>query len=230
VPEASFPTTRWSLILASHADPARAREALSRLLADYWQPLYVSLRRRGLARAEAEDAVQSFAVHLLQTATLARLDPARGRLRAYLKTALSHHVSHQRERELAQKRGAGQVVALDADAAEALLAQSPESPDAAFDRAWARRTFDRALTRLAEEHRREARAGPFEVIAAYFQQGGELSYAEAARQHGLSVPQLKSLLHRARARFRAVLAEEVAETVAAPDEVEQELADLLRCL
>jgi RNA polymerase sigma factor (sigma-70 family) len=228
--EPGFPTTRWTLILACRAQPARYREALSELLAIYWHPLYVYLRRRGLARAEAEDAVQSFAVHLLETDVLARLDPGRGRLRAYLKTALQHHVAHQRERALAQKRGGGQVVALDLELAESLLAESPSSPEAAFDRAWARSLFDRALVQLREEHQRESRAGPFEVIAAYFQGGETLSYSAAAAQHGLSVPQLKSLLHRARARFRALLTALVADTVAAPEEVEHELAELLRCL
>lgn len=226
----SFPTTRWTLILAAREKPELRRQALTQLVAAYWQPLYVFLRRRGLARAEAEDAVQAFAAHLLESTTLARLDPGRGRLRGYLKTALQNQVAHERDRAAAQKRGGGQVVSLDADAAESLLAQSPESPEAAFDRAWARSVFDRALARLREEHLRNDRAGPFEVIAEYFGSGAELSYADAAGKHGLSVPQLKSLLHRARARFRALLSEEVAETVASPDELEHELGELLRCL
>jgi RNA polymerase sigma factor (sigma-70 family) len=226
----AFPTTRWTLVLACRGEPARRRQALGPLLQSYWQPLYVSLRKRGHARAEAEDLVQSFAMHLLETDALARLDPGRGRLRAYLKTALQHHASHAREKEQAAKRGGGAVVSLDLDAAESLLAQSPETPDAAFDHAWARALFDRALGKLLAEHVGGGKSGPVAVLQAYFQGGADVPYAEVAKTHGLSVPQLKSLLHRARARFRALLAEEVADTVADPLEVERELAELQRCL
>lgn len=225
-----FPTTRWTLILQGRETAARRRELLSALLRDYWRPLYVYLRRRGLAPAEAEDAVQGFAVRLLETDPLVRLDPARGRLRAYLKTALQHHVQNLHARDAADRRGGGaKVVPLDPELAERLASDAPEGAEEAFQRAWAASVFERALTALREEYERDGRRGPFDLIASYFQ-GKELgSYAELSARHGMSVPQLKSFLHRARTRFRELVRAEVADTVAEA-EVDAEMQELLRAL
>lgn len=228
---AEFPTTRWTLILAGRETTTARRELLAALLGDYWRPLYVYLRRRGLGAAEAEDAVQSFAVRLLETDPLARLDPSRGRLRAYLKTALQHHVQNLHAQELAQRRGGGaKVVPLDGELAERLTSAAPEGADEAFQRAWAASVFERALQALREEYARDQRRGPFALLESYFHGQAVDSYAELAQEHQMSVPQLKSFLHRARTRFRELVRGQVADTVANPDEVDQEMQELLRAL
>lgn len=228
----AFPTTRWTRILAAQGSSTERTALLRELLGAYWQPLYASLRRRGLPRAEAEDAVQNLCDRLLRTDVLGRLDPTRGRLRGYLKTALEHEVRHGFAREQAQKRGGGQVVAMEVESAEALAADERRSPEEAFDHAWARTLFDRALVRLRSEHERERRAGPFAVVEGYFRSGLEVPLSELAAAHQLSESQLKSLLHRARARFRALLEEEVRETLAepSPETVAAELDALVRSL
>jgi RNA polymerase sigma-70 factor (ECF subfamily) len=231
VPLRQFPETRWTLIVGARADPVARRAALEELLALYWQPLYCFARRQGLDPEDAKDGVQGFFAHLLERDFLARLDPACGRLRSYLRTALSNYLVNEHARAAALKRGgAVQTIPLDFDVAESFLDGTPAGPDAAFEREWAVGVMERALARLRAEFERGERSGPFAVVLAFFGPTEPPSYAAAAAAHGMSVPQLKAFLHRARARFRALVRAEVAQTVTDEREVDQELRDLLQAL
>jgi RNA polymerase sigma-70 factor (ECF subfamily) len=211
---ASFPTTRWTLILAAKASPEARREAWAALMTTYWRPLYVFLRRKGLDAAAAQDGVQDVMALLLEREVLDRVTPEKGRLRAYLRTVAQNWLNTRHEAAMAVKRGAGAVtVAIDEVMAERLLVDDGVSPEAAYERAWAQTVMERALDALAQEFARGERAGPFEVVTLFFGAGTPPSYREVAAQHRMSVPQLKSFLHRARERFRELVEAEVGETV-----------------
>src|SRR5436305_8292516 len=133
-----FPETRWTLILAWRAGERARREALEVMLAAYWKPVYHYMRRKGLDVDAAQDAVQELFAHLLAQDFLARLDPARGRFRSYLRSAADHLLINQHEQSSAKKRGGGQAtLSLDFDVAERELGTPATSPEAAFDRDWA---------------------------------------------------------------------------------------------
>lgn len=227
----AFPTTRWSLVLSARGPAPAAQLALQELLATYWPPLYAFARGKGLSREEAEDAVQSLCARLLESEFTARIDADRGRLRAYLRASLSNHLHGQHERRTAQKRGGDAVVVeLEPALLDRLDALPPRDPGAAFDRQWALGVMERSLARLEREFTDEARSGPFELVRAYFS-GQELPpYAALAEAHGTSVARIKSLLHRARARFRHHLRQEVAHTVGFEGDVDEELSILLQVL
>jgi RNA polymerase sigma-70 factor (ECF subfamily) len=227
-----FPTTRWTLIATARDDPQARRAALEELLAIYWKPLYCFARRKGLDVEAAQDAVQGLLARLLERDFLARLDPGRGRFRAYLRTAMSHYLINEHERAAAQKRGgAAPVVALDFDVAEHGLEGAPTAPEQAFEREWALGVMERTLVRLRGEFDAGQRRGPFALVAAFFGTGAEPpSYADAAAAHGMSVPQLKAFLHRARVRYRELLREEVGQTVHDPAEIDDEIRALLQAL
>ena len=211
---ASFPTTRWTLILAAKTSQQARREAWTQLMATYWQPLYVFLRRKGLDATAAQDGVQDVMALLLERDVLEKVTPEKGRLRAYLRTVAQNWLNTRHEAAMAVKRGAGaQVVAIDEVMAERLLVDDGESPDAAYERAWAQTVMERALDALAKEFERGERVGPFEVVTLFFGAAAPPSYREVASRHGMSVPQLKSFLHRARERFRELVEAEVGETV-----------------
>ena len=224
-----FPETRWTRIVAARDRPDLRREVLGELCATRWQPLYVHLRKQGLPRERAEDVVQGFLVHLLERDFLARLDPGRGRLRAYLKAALAHYQANLHEQESAQKRGGG-ARALAFDDVEALVPAAPDDPAAAFDREWALALFEGALAELEAELASGARRGPVAVVRQLFRMGEAPAYDALAAEHGMSVPQLKSFVHRARGRFRELLLARVADTVQTRAEAEAELSDLLKAL
>lgn len=224
-----FPETRWTRIVAARDQPEVRRQVLGELCETRWQPLYVHLRKQGLPRERAEDVVQGFLAHLLERDFLARLDPGRGRLRAYLKAGLAHYQANLHEHESAEKRGGG-ARPLAFEDVEALVPAAPDDPAAAFDREWALAVFEDALGALEAELATGARRGPVAVVRQLFRVGEAPPYDTLATEHGMTVPQLKSFVHRARGRFRELLLARIADTVQTPAEAETELGDLLRAL
>jgi RNA polymerase sigma-70 factor (ECF subfamily) len=90
--------------------------------------------------------------------------------------------------------------------------------------------MERALGRLRAEYDEGTRRGRADVVLSFFALGEAPTYAEAATACGMTTAQWKATLHRARARFREILREEVAATVADDGEGERELCDLVRAL
>jgi RNA polymerase sigma-70 factor (ECF subfamily) len=228
-PAGLFPETRWTLVLAARKDPEKRGLAFEALVMPRYKALYVVARKHGLSAERAEDAVQGFVTRLLEGDVLQRVDPGKGKLRSYLRTAFRHYLSSQAQEERAQKRGQGKRTEDLADV-EALLASPDATPDALFDRAWALSIFTDALDALEREYTSGARNGPFAVVRELFQFGAAPPYVELAARHGMSVPQLKSFVHRARLRFRELLRERVTDTLTDPAEADQELSLLLGAL
>jgi RNA polymerase sigma-70 factor (ECF subfamily) len=228
-----FPTTRWTLILEAKGDPALKRRAFEELARTYWKPLFVFFRSKGLDATAAQDAVQELLFNLMQRDVLEKVTPERGRLRAYLKTAAANHLLNAHEKATADKRGAGEkTVPIDAGLAERLSVDTAH-PDQAFEREWANAVMARALERLRDEHEAQQRAGPFSLVERFFTpfgDGAAPSYAEAAKTHGMSLPQLKAFLHRARVRFRALLRDEVLQTIDKESDADAELSTVLEAL
>src|SRR5262245_48877865 len=226
-----FPPTRWTLVLATRQGGEARQAALDALLGIYSRPLYVFARRKGCGPEAAEDAVQGFFLKLLEHDFPDRLDPERGRLRSYLLTGLERYLVSQHEKDTAQKRGGEhRPISLDTLSIERDLPGAPDAAVAAFEREWALTTMERALARLKQEYADGRRRGPAEPFLRFFGLGEPASYADAARDAGLTTPQFKAALHRARERYRELLREEVAATLgseAAPDE---EIATLLGAL
>lgn len=227
----SFPETRWSLIVAAQDDAQARAAALEELVGRYWKPLYFYARRKGQDAESARDTIQGFLVHLLERDFLERLNPEKGKLRGFLKVALDHYMADQHDKLSSQKRGGHLArVTMDFEVAENRLTETPPGPDQAFDYAWAVNVMERAFERLRNEFESGLRSGPFDLVEQFFGSGDAPPYKEAAEQHGMSLSQLKSFLHRARARFREILKEEVTDTVFGPDDADDEMASLLALL
>lgn len=230
-----FNSTRWTLVLAAgRADGVTEQEtrsgrvALEELCATYRPPVLAHALRRGLSHADAEDAVQGFFQKLLRLDSLSALGPGEVRFRAWLLGAFNHHLADLRDHAGAAKRGADRTVRLDSAGWGGLAAaDSVPAPDEAFDRAWARALLEATMVRLRAEHTVAGRAEWFEALAPCL--AGRIvdaPQAELATRLGLSEPALRVAVHRLRKRYREVLREEVAQTVADVSEVDAELRHL----
>lgn len=235
-PRRVFATTRWSVVLrAGHAPSAEARDALARLCGTYWYPLYAHVRRRGHAPHDAQDLTQGFFEHLLRHGIIGRADPARGRFRSFLLTALNHFLADEWQKQRAGKRGGGHpVLSLDVAAAERRLDLEPvarDAPDRAFDRRWAVALLDTVLQRLAAEFAQEGKTEFFARLkSTLLGTSAGQPYAALAAQLGMSEGAVKVAVHRLRRRYRELLQAEIAETVASAEDAGAELRHLFRAL
>jgi len=235
-PRQVFPLTHWSLVLrAGKSDTAPTRAALASLCQMYWFPLYAHARRRGHTPHDAEDLTQEFFARLLERDLLAAADPNRGRFRSFLLAAMNHFLNHEWEKGRTQKRGGGQpLLSLDAHAAEERFDAEPAdraTPDQAFDRQWALALLDTVLTRLEAEYESAGKANLFAALRPTLAGSRETQpYAELCARLNLSEGAVKVAVHRLRKRYRDLIREEVAHTVATPEEVEAELRHLFLAL
>jgi RNA polymerase sigma factor (sigma-70 family) len=231
-----FATTHWSVVLAAgQKDSPHTAAALENLCRAYWYPLYAYVRRRGSSPEDAQDFTQSFFARLSERDLLSRASPQRGRFRSFLLTALQNFLADEHDRANARKRGAGQpLISLDALDGEARYALEPAddlSPDKLFERRWATTVLEQAWTSLEREYTAEGKADLFRELRR-FNSASESApgYAEAAGNLGLPENSVKSLVHRMRRRYRALLRAEIAHTVADPAEIDEEIRYLLRVL
>lgn len=233
---ANFRTTHWSLVLsAGRSGEPGARQALETLCSTYWYPLYAFARRKGQSPEDAQDLVQGFFARLLARDDLAQVHPDKGRFRTFLLTALSHFLANEWDRSQAQKRGGGvEMVPLTGDDPEERFLQAmygDVSPDLAFDRSWAERMLATVLGRLRRECEADGRAGRFDALKGLLlgDRSG-LSYTQIAAALETSEQGVKSAVHRLRQRFRELFRDEVAQTVAHPAEIDDELRHLIRAM
>lgn len=231
-----FATTRWSLVLSTRSEdvPESAR-ALEQLCQVYWYPLYAHVRRQGVGPAEAEDLTQAFFARLLEKKWLQTATPERGRFRSFLLTSLQHFLANEWDRARAQKRGGQfQFFSLDAALGEERWVQEPatqQTPENEFDRRWAVSLLETVLNRLQQEYVQNGKGALFEQLKGAV--GGDSSEhleAAAAPILNLSPGAVRVAAHRLRRRYRELLREEIAQTVASPSEVDQELRHLFAAL
>lgn len=235
-----FASTQWGLLLAAAADELdedgaaadAVRAAWGDLYRAYSYPVYAFIRRRGHSRPQAQDLTQDFFVHLLEKKTLSRVDPARGRFRTFLLGALDYFLIDASRRDRAGKRGGGcELVFLDdVEAAEndyQLFSPAWETPERLLEARWAATLIEGTLRRLRDEMEAAGKGGQFDALRDYVAGHEDASYQEKAATLGLSLPALKSAIHRLRGRYAVLLRQEVARTVASPDEVEPEMRHLL---
>lgn len=230
-----FPPTRWTLVLAAgRADTARAQRALAELCATYWYPLYAFVRHRGHAAQDAQDLTQAFFARLLEKNSLADITCERGRFRSFLLASLKNFLVDEWRKQRSAKRGGGRVFSLDAADAETRYALEPVdalTPERLFERSWALTLLDTVYRRLQLEY---AEAGKGDLFAAlkFCLTGArsDVPYADLAARLGSNENTIKTLVRRMRQRYRELLRDEVAQGVASPGEVEDELNSLFRAL
>lgn len=227
---ANFPTTRWSVVLDAASGPTAPRRALSELCEAYWRPLFVFLRRDGLAVADAEDAVQGFLASLIASSAMDGIDRERGRFRSYLLGALRHWLANERTRARAEKRGGSESpIPLDVGSGD-LDVPDDRTPEAAYAYAWAMEILGRAGRRLGATYADEGHAALFAALEPFLLSGDTPAYRGVAEQLAMTEAHARVAVHRLRGRFRTTLREEVADTVSAETDVDDELRAVIDAL
>jgi DNA-directed RNA polymerase specialized sigma24 family protein len=231
-----FATTQWSMVLAAgDTERPQARSALEKLCRAYWYPLYAYVRRKGYTAEDAQDLTQEFFARLLARNYLSVADRNRGKFRSFLLGSLEHFLAREWTKAHAQKRGGGQApLSLDETAAENRYLLEPAhelTAEKIFARRWATTLLDQAMARLREECVANRKGELFAKVENFLSgEKGEASYADIAAALGMSEGAIKVAVHRLRQRYGELVRAEIAETVATPEEADEELNYLFAVL
>lgn len=236
-----FATTRWSLVRNGHVSGAQGDgdEALARLCQIYWRPIFTFIYRRGYSAQDAQDLTQDFFLVILEGTLLRSADPAKGRFRSLLIKSLKNFLIDAAGKQKTRKRGGDvQFVSLEKWMSEAPCQLSISAPaletspaEALFDASWAAAIAEEALRRLRMECESKGRRRVFEVLQGYLtSERADICYQALSQMLGIPEPAVKSLLHQFRIKYRALLREEVAKTVGAEANVDDEIRYLCATL
>jgi len=231
----AFATTHWSVVLTAQGESPAAEEALENLCRTYWRPIHGFVRREGARPEEANDLTQGFFALILERKDFQSVRQEKGRLRSFLLASLKHFMANERRDAAALKRGGGRtLIPLDEiesyDPSEFDLSDML-SADLLYDRRWALTVLDRVFARLREESVGSANAQLLERLNTLLSDEPDRpSQAEIACEFGMTENAVKQAFHRLRQRYRQLLREEVAHTVATPAEIEDELRYLIAAL
>jgi RNA polymerase sigma factor (sigma-70 family) len=225
---AAFATTHWSMVLAAQGESAEAEEALEKLCRTYWRPLYAFVRRQGFRSEDAQDVIQEFFAGLLRRQNFKTIRQEKGRLRSYLLVSLKRFLASQQYRASTVKRyETGPSIPLD----ELLASERCDfnlgetlSPDVLYERRWVLTVLDQVLARLRREYQAAGKGDLFDRLKESLvgDAHGPLQ-AQIAAELRMTENAVNQAFHRFRQRYRVLLRDEIATTVAQPGEIEDEL-------
>lgn len=226
---AQFATTHWSVVLAAgDSGSPDSQEALEKLCRTYWFPLYAFVRRSGHTTEDAKDLTQAFFAHLLERHALGRADQQRGRFRTFMLACLKNFLRDQHEKRMAYKRGGrAEVTFVRPDESGDFREPAgweAETPELIYEREWAKALLERVMTLLEEE---AALKDLFAQLRPHLgQEEDAIAYADLAAQWSITEGALRLRVHRMRERYRELLRGEIARTVAANDDIDDEIHHL----
>lgn len=235
-PRAVFATTHWSVVLsAAGTDTTQARVAWEQLARIYWYPIYFFIRRQGHSTHDAQDLTQEFFSRLLEKHWLADADQSRGRFRSFMLLMVKRFMIAEWRKANAQKRaGSLNPLPLPLDTAEIRYTREPAdnfSPDQAFEKQWALTLLDTVVRDLGAQYEQDGNIRLFEVLKPTLTGSRETQpYAALAATLNMSEGAVRVAVHRLRERYRERLKAEVAQTVATPADVDNELRHLFHVL
>jgi RNA polymerase sigma factor (sigma-70 family) len=221
--------TQWGLIVAAgRSGSTQGQTALEELCRIYYAPVYAYILRHGYQTEDAQDLTQDFFARLVRHNWLSRADPGKGKFRSFLLTAVNHFLANEWRKGQAVRRGSGQVpISLDDtqnDKGPSPKPVCPTTPETVYEKEWAMALLRRALERLRQEQTTTNKVAQFDQLKDFLT--GELEpgrYADAAARMNMTQGAVGVAIHRLRQRFREVLREEIAQLVATPTEIDEEL-------
>ena len=236
----SFPTTHWSMLAAVRGEMTEGHRAVLNLLIErYWKPVYCYVRRRGHGNEDAKDLVQEFFTSWLHRDLFGQANPSRGRFRSFLLSCLNNFLSNARRAAHAARRrpekGFVSVHQLATDNRAAMEPVEQDTPEAAFQRAWAEELILRVLKRLERECSETAKADHYElfrqrIIRPALEGCQAPPMVELAKGLGLTEKQAANHLVTARRAYQRLLREEIRAFASSEEDVAAEVQDLFTFL
>jgi RNA polymerase sigma factor (sigma-70 family) len=232
----AFPLTRHSVVAAAQGrDPEERVRALDAITISYWRPVYKYVRLRWrVEREDAEDFTQEFFSRLLEKDFLASYDPAKGKLRTFLRTCIDRLFMNQIRDARRQKRGDAAIhVSLDFEEAEHELAASTQtaSPEDYFEKEWVRTLFALAVERLRAQCQQARKTTQFAIFERYdlgdADPEARPSYAALAREFHIAVTDVTNYLAFARREFRRAVLAQLRDMTGSDEEYQREARSLL---
>jgi RNA polymerase sigma factor (sigma-70 family) len=230
----AFPLTRHSVVAAAQGpDPQERLRAMDAITNSYWRPVYKYVRLRWrIEREDAEDFTQDFFFRLLEKDFLASYDPAKGKLRTFLRTCIDRFFMNQARDAHRQKRGNAAVhVVLDFEEAEHELAASAQtvSPEDYFEKEWVRTLFALAVERLRQQCQSAGKSAHFALFERYDLGDSDArpSYAALAGEFSIAVTDVTNYLAFARREFRRAVLAQLRDMTGSDEEFQREAQSLL---
>jgi RNA polymerase sigma-70 factor (ECF subfamily) len=191
------------------------------------------VRKRGHSPELAQDLTQGFFANFLEKQHVSRANRERGRFRSFLMTSVENFLRNENDRARAQKRGGGRnLISIDEQDAEQRYLCVPATetdPAKTFEQRWAAILLGTVLTRLQGEFVATGRRDLFEALQAHlWGDSDRVPYPQLAEQFGVSLANVKVTAHRLRLRYRELLREEIAHTVALPSQIDDEIRHLMQ--
>ncbi len=218
-----------SCVLGGDIESPQSAAALEELCRAYWYPLYAYARWLGNSPPDAEDLTQEFFSRLLQKNYLAAVDQSRGRFRTFLLVVFKRFLAEQWHRGQAQKRGGAEAkVPFDTELAEHLYQSEPPASlpaERLYEQRWAVTLLEKTMARLRAEFQAAGKEAEFDRLKGYLTVG-RVETSPATISDGA----LRVAIHRLRKRFRQIFREEIGQTVARPEDVDEEVKHLLDVL
>ena len=217
-------------MLAAREGSGRSREALEDLCRTYRSPVVAFIRSRGHGADDTEDLAQAFFAYLLEQALHAHADPARGRFRSFLLTALKNFLGNHDERTRARKRG-GEIVfqslaSLEGGHEPAEM-HDHATPDEAFERDWAEAALRAAMRKLQSEANAAGKGGLFEALCTFLiERPEDAEYDRIAQTFHIRRNTIAVAVHRLRRRLTELVREELADTAVDAGHLEREMGEL----
>lgn len=172
---------------------------------------------------------------MLEKHYLHKVEPKPGKFRSFLLVALKRFIADQRARAKATKRGGDRkVLPFDFEMAEGQYMLEPVydvSPERLFERSWALTILEQTMTRLETELASVNKQGLFDALKVYLAgETGSVPYRDVATRLDMAEDAVKAAVYRLRTRYRETLRNEIAQTVATHDQIDEEIHDLFAAL
>lgn len=233
----AFLTTHWSLIKDIESDDERNRSLINLLIQKYWKPVYFYLRRKGYNNEQAKDLTQGFFHEVVLSRKLVQTaDPAKGRFRSLLLSALERYLIDQIDKETARKRiPKEKLVSLDiAENWDLPDAVSESNPDNSYNYGWVSALLDQILSQVQAkcmEQDMEVHWNIFNdrVVRPIVEDAACPSLTEICEKYGIeNEKKASNMVITVKRCFQVALKECVRNTVTSEQEINEELREIMR--